>query len=313
MTLSPPQFNPDNPRLARLRLLFGDAGLNKLAHSTVMVVGLGGVGGACAEAIARGGVGTLLLIDADVVEESNLNRQAVAWVSTVGKPKTKVMAEMVRDINPDISVHTRAEFLTKDNANSVLDSFPTPDYVLDCIDTISAKLAIAQWCAERGIYLISAMGAANKLDPTQLRFAPLHKTKNCPVAKAVREGAKKRGIRGVEVLYSPEDPVAVVAVGAGDAAASGPGHEGAEQDGSQDPLHAAPQNNKAQKLGSTSFMPPILGEMIAGRALLRLVGRLEYPNPPRLSARAHEELAARHPEAGADAGGADQHGVTDVA
>ena len=133
-------------RFARLALLLGKEGLARLAEARVFVLGLGGVGSSCAEALARGGVGTLLLLDGDTVEESNINRQALAFVSTVGKSKVEVMQAMIADIDSDCRVETRDVFLTPDNLNEVLSSFPRPDYVVDCIDTVSQKLGIAAWC-----------------------------------------------------------------------------------------------------------------------------------------------------------------------
>lgn len=246
-------------RHARLKLILGEEGLEKLYGSTVMVLGLGGVGSAAAEALARGGVGHLIVLDRDVVDESNINRQALAFTSTIGKVKADVMAGMIREISPECEVTAVKAYLDKDDIDGVLGQFPRPDYVLDCIDTISQKLAIAHWCAERHIPLLSSMGAANKLDPSRLRFANIKRTLNCPMSRVIRLQSIKRGIRGLEVLFSDE-----VAFKVDNPAA----------------------RTKGETLGSMSYMPPIMGQMLAGKAIRRLAGLEPFPTPPRL-ARAH--------------------------
>ena len=242
-------------RLARLHLVLGDAGLAALDAATVMVLGLGGVGSACAEALARGGVGRLIILDGDTVAESNINRQAVAYLSTLGRPKTEVMGELIADINPDCTVLAQQEFLTVDGAAATLDGFPRPDYVIDCIDTISQKLAVAQWCAERELRLLASMGAANKLDPCRLSFAEVQETRHCPLCRVIRRECRVRGIQGLEVLFSDETPVKVAATGW----------------------------TKAESLGSMSYMPPIMGKMLAGTAIRRLSGLEPLPPPPTLA------------------------------
>lgn len=249
-------------RHARLRLLLGDDGLTQLNSATVMVLGLGGVGSACAEALARGGVGNLILLDRDTVEASNINRQAIAFTSTIGRVKAEVMAEKILDINPSCNVTAQHVFLTPDNVPAVLDALPQPDYVLDCIDTVSQKLAVAHWCASNGIPLISSMGAANRLDPTQLKFANLRKTSVCQLSKVMRLECNKRRIKGVEVLFSTEVPAK--------------------------PAHGT---TKAETLGSMSYMPPIMGMMIAGAVIRRLSGLEPMPRPPRLFRTREEALA----------------------
>ncbi|MBC2681011.1 tRNA threonylcarbamoyladenosine dehydratase [Corynebacterium anserum] len=242
-------------RLARLRLLLKDDGLDKLASSTVMVLGLGGVGSACAEALARGGVGNLIVVDRDTVEESNINRQAVAYMSTLGQPKAEVMERIIADINPDCQVTAAQMYLTKEDVGTVLEEFPRPHYVLDCIDTVSQKLAVAQWCAQQNIPLLSSMGAANRLDPTLLKFAKIEKTLNCPLSRDIRHECKRRGIRGLEVLFSTEVAFKVD---------KAPG-----------------AMSKGETLGSMSYMPPIMGKMMAGLVIRRLAGFESIPTPPR--------------------------------
>ena len=242
-------------RFERLKLLLGDEGLAQLQGATVMVVGLGGVGSSCAEALARGGVGTLILLDRDVVEESNINRQALAFVSTLGQEKAQVMEAMVRDINPDCTTIARNVSLTRDNVAEVFSQLPRPDYVIDCIDTVIAKLEIAQWCAENRVHLLSSMGGGNKLDPSYLKFSKIQKTHNCPLSKAVRQECIERRIRGLEVLYSNQEPFHIADKGSG---------------------------TKAETLGTMSYMPPIMGQMLAGKVIRRLVGFEEKPLAPRI-------------------------------
>lgn len=245
----------ESERFARLRLLFKNEGLQKLQDATVMVLGLGGVGSACAEALARGGVGNLIVLDRDVVEESNINRQALAFTSTLGKVKAQVMEGMIKEIQPDCKVIAEQVFLTPQNIAETLDRFPRPDYVIDCIDTISQKLAVYRWAAENGIHLLASMGAANRLDPTLLEFSTIHKTYNCSMSRVIRSECRKRRIHGVEVLFSTELPFAVEKTGG---------------------------NTKGETLGSMSYMPPIMGQMLAGKVIRQLAGMEEIPTPPYL-------------------------------
>lgn len=249
-------MQPADDRFSRLRLVLGSGGLEALERSTIMVLGLGGVGSSSAGALARGGVGTLILLDRDVVEESNINRQAIAFQSTVGRVKADVMSEMVADINPQCTTFAQQVFLTPENIPSALDTWPRPDYVIDCIDTMSQKLSVARWCAERGVPLVASMGAANKLDPRHLQFADVHSTRNCPMSRAMRKECRRRGIDSLEVLFSSELPVKV------------------EHDGSR---------SKGATLGSMSYMPPIMGQMLAGLVIRRLAGLEAMPQPPCLS------------------------------
>lgn len=250
-------------RLQRLALLLQEKGIQKLNLSRVLVLGLGGVGSSCVEALARGGVGHLALLDGDVVEESNINRQAIAFTSTVGHAKAEVMREMVRAINSDCDVDARKQFLTRENTADVLDSFAKPDVVLDCIDTVSQKLEIAEWCAHRQIPLLSAMGAANKRDPMALRFSPVEKTYNCPLSKVMRRECRKRGISQLEVIFSTEPPFNPHSLQTSPVTKTGT------------------RPAKAETLGSMSYMPPIMGQMMAGKVICRLAGLEEMPKPPR--------------------------------
>ena len=239
----------------RLLLILGEERLARLAQARVMVLGLGGVGSSCAEALARGGVGSLVLVDRDVVAPSNINRQALAFQSTIGRPKADVMAEMVRDINPSCEVTAVHAFVDKDSVPDQLGALPRPSYVVDAIDTVSQKLAIAAWCQEQGIPEVSAMGGANKLDPCRLRFAPIEKTQVDPLARIVRKECRKRGIRGLTVLYSDEQP--------------------REAEGKRDVIdeHGFVREG-ASILGTMSYFPPIMGQMLAGYVLRDLAGLL---------------------------------------
>ena len=237
----------------RLLLILGEERLARLAHARVMVLGLGGVGSSCAEALARGGVGSLVLVDRDVVAPSNINRQALAFHSTLGKPKAEVMAAMVDDINPACEVCAVQTFIDKDRIAEQLGALPRPDFVVDAIDTVSQKLAIAAWCQAEGIAEVSSMGGANKLDPTRLRFAPIEKTQVDPLARIVRKECRKRGIRRLTVLYSDEQP--------------------REAEGKRDAIDEHGFVREGQSiLGTMSYFPPIMGQMLASYVIRSLVG-----------------------------------------
>lgn len=241
-------------RLSRLKLLLKEEGLINLNQATVMVLGLGGVGSSCATALARGGVGNLIILDRDVVEESNINRQFVAFYSTIGRVKVDVMTELIHDINPDCHVIGKQVFLTKETVAQELSKLPRPDYIIDCIDTVSQKLAVAEYCTTNQIPLLSSMGAANKLDPTRLKFDYIEKTNYCRLSKVIRQECRKRGIGQLEVLYSNEIRPQIKTVSGG---------------------------TKAQTLGSMSYMPPIVGQMLAGKVILRLSGLEPFKVTPK--------------------------------
>ena len=237
----------------RLKLILGEKGLAKLASSCVMVLGLGGVGSACAEALARGGVGTLVLVDRDVVTPSNINRQSLAFQSTLGRPKAEVMREMVLDINPECKVVAEQFFIDKDRVAEQLGALPRPDYVVDAIDTIAQKLSIAAWCQEEGLPLVSAMGGANKFDPTRLRFSRIEKTEIDPIARVVRKEARKRGIGSFTALWSDEQP-----------------HEA---EGKWDVIDEKGFVREGESiLGTMSYFPPIMGQMLASWVIRKIVG-----------------------------------------
>ncbi len=231
---------------SKLELIMGAEGVARVASSCVMVLGLGGVGSNCTEALARGGVGSFVLVDHDIVQESNINRQAIAFMSTLGRKKTDVMAAMIADINPNAQVITLDEFVLQENVAALMDAWaPRVDYVVDAIDTISTKLALAEYADAHDVPLISSMGAANKLYPECFHVSDIYQTKNCPLCRIMRKEGRKRGIRKLKVLYSCEEPVAVEV------------REGATR-------------RERSNLGTASYVPPIMGQMIAGEVLREL-------------------------------------------
>ncbi len=236
--------------LEKLELIMGSEGLARLADSTVMVLGLGGVGSNCVEALARGGVGRLVVVDHDVVQASNINRQAIAFRSTLGRRKTDVTRAMVADINPCARVEAIDAFVLAQDVPRLLGAYrDEADYVVDAIDTVSTKLAIAEYADREGIRLISSMGAANKLRPECFRVADVYETSNCPLCRIMRKEGRKRGIRSLRVLYSCEQPVKV-------------------------PVRAGAARRERSNLGTASYVPPIMGQMIAG-AVIRVLAGLE--------------------------------------
>lgn len=227
--------------------MIGEEGLARLAAARVAVFGLGGVGAACAEALVRGGVGAFLFVDKDEVEPSNINRQAIAFLSTVGQRKVDVMRAMALDINPEADIETLDAFVRRETLGELLEPFARPDYIVDALDTLTAKTALALYASERGIPIVSSMGGANKTDPTQLAFADLVDTRVCPMCREMRKIARDNGIDHLQVLYSSERPVPVAA------------QKGAER-------------SEKTELGTMSYFPPIMGQMIAGYVTRRIVG-----------------------------------------
>lgn len=192
------------PWMGRTRLLLGDQKLEKLIDAHVLVTGLGGVGGICAEMIARAGVKRMTIVDGDVVEETNRNRQVPALLSTDGMYKTEIMAQRLRDINPDIELTVVTDFLKNDKIPQLLDSAKF-DYAVDCIDTLSSKVWYIKECMDRNIPLVSSMGAGDKVDPTQIQVTDLSKTYNCKLAFYVRKRLRKLHIhKGFKIVFSAE-------------------------------------------------------------------------------------------------------------
>lgn len=233
-------------RYSRSDILLGEGSAALLRKKHVAVFGLGGVGSYAVEALIRAGIGEITLIDKDVYTESNLNRQLYALPSTVGQKKTAVAAARVTEIDPSVKVHTVDAFILPETVEAL--PFHTWNYIVDAIDTVSAKLAIATRAAMLGIPMISAMGAGNKLDPTAFRVAPIEKTRACPLARVMRTELAKRGVRGLKAVYSEETP-----------------HKSTLID---------PESGKPVP-GSCSFVPSAVGLIMAGEVVKDLLKRSE--------------------------------------
>ena len=247
---------------SRTELLIGAEGMELLKGSSVMVFGVGGVGSHCIEALARSGIGKLILIDNDTVSLTNINRQSIAYHSTVGQFKTLVMKERIRDIDPSINVKTYETFVLPENLGRLLDQEEETgagkiDYIVDAIDTVSAKLALAEEAQRRGIRLISSMGTGNKLHPELFEIDDLSKTSVCPLCRVMRRELKQRAIQHLKVLYSKENP--------GDTG----GRETGEEPGVRRSIP-----------GSISFVPPTAGLLIAGEVIRELAGLDESSDRP---------------------------------
>lgn len=232
---------------SRTELLIGREGMNRLKNTSVMVFGVGGVGSHCIEALARSGVGKLILIDNDTVSLTNINRQSIAYHSTVGRYKTKVMKERIHDICPEIEVVTYEMFVLPDNIGTF---FSEPvDYIVDAIDTVTAKLALVQLAKEKNIPIISSMGTGNKLHPEMFEVTDIYKTSVCPLCKVMRKELKARGIKRLKVLYSKEIPVDI-----------------------SERVTEEEKGNRRSLPGSISFVPPVAGLIIAGEVIRELAG-----------------------------------------
>ena len=239
---------------ARSALLIGREGVEKLRMTRVALFGVGGVGGYVAEALARSGVGTLDLFDPDRVAETNLNRQIVALHSTLGRPKAEAMAERLRDIDPNLRVNVFPLFYLPENAEQV--DFSVYDYIVDAVDTVAAKLDLAQQAYRRGIPIISAMGAGNRLDPTQLRVGDVFETQNCPLARVMRRELRKRGVPALQVAYSLEPALKPLT------------REAAELQAET----AASVSPRRDTPGSMAFVPASMGMAIAAQVVRNLAG-----------------------------------------
>ena len=244
-------------QFSRTELLFGKEAMDKLAGSKVAVFGIGGVGGYVCEALVRSGVGAFDLIDDDKVCLTNLNRQIIATRSTVGKYKTDVMRDRMLDINPNVEVEVHKCFFLPENAD---DSY---DYVVDAVDTVTAKIALVMKCKEKNIPIISSMGAGNKLDGSQFKVADIYKTKVCPLAKVMRRELKKRGVKKLKVVYSeeiPTRPIEDMAISCRNNCICPPGAE-----------HKCTERRDIP--GSVAFVPSVAGLIIAGEVAKDLIRR----------------------------------------
>ena len=190
--------------MSRTQLLLGDEQLSKLINANVLVVGLGGVGGICAEMIARAGVGRMTIIDADVVEASNRNRQVPALVSTDGMSKAQVLGERLLDINPNLDINVIDQFLNAENRDALLNGVKF-DYAVDCIDTLTPKVHFIKYCLDHGIPIASSMGAGARVDPSMIKVVDISETYNCKLAYYVRKKLHAQGIfNNIKVVFSPE-------------------------------------------------------------------------------------------------------------
>ncbi len=223
----------------RTGLLIGDGNVDNLADAKVAVFGVGGVGGYVVEALARSGVGRFVLIDKDTVSVTNINRQIIALHSTVGRPKVQVMKERILDINPDAKVETKECFFLPDNADEF--DFSEYSYVVDAVDTVTAKLEIIVRAKEAKVPVISSMGAGNKLDPTRFQVTDIYKTSVCPLAKVMRRELKKRGIKKLKVVFSTEEAIT--------------------------PGRVVSEEGRRATPGSVAFVPSVAGLIIAGEVI----------------------------------------------
>lgn len=233
----------------REAMLLGEDAIQKLNNSYVALFGLGGVGSYTAEALARSGVGKILLVDNDVVSRSNINRQLCALQSTVGKYKVDVVAERLLDINPDLIVEKCYDFVLPENISSF--DFQNFDYVIDAIDTVSAKIAIIQSANENNVPMISCMGTGNKLDPTALTVTDITKTSVCPLARVMRRELKKRGISHLKVVFSTEEP----------------------QEQKYVPENKNTAESKKIPPASIAFVPSVAGLIASGEAIKTLIAK----------------------------------------
>ena len=240
----------------RTQLVVGKKGIDKLKNSTVAIFGIGGVGSFSTEALCRAGVGTLILIDNDVVDITNLNRQILATKDTVDKPKVEVMKERILTINPNCNVIIHKIFVTPENAHEIIGK--DIDYVVDAIDTITAKLALIEICYKNEIPIMSSMGTGNKIDPTQFKVADIYKTKICPLAKVMRYELKKRQIKKLKVVYSEELPIE-------------PKLDEFAENGETKEEVLKKFTTKRQVPASISFVPPVAGMIIASQVVKDLV------------------------------------------
>lgn len=224
-------------RFSRTKIILGEEGVEKLRKARVAVFGAGGVGSFLIEALARAGIGHLDIIDSDKVEPSNINRQLIALTSTVGRYKTEVVAERIKDINPDAEVTLHTLFYLPENADRF--NFAEYDYIADAIDSVTGKISLILEAEKAGTPIISCMGAGNKLDPSKFKIDDIYSTSVCPLARVMRHELKKRGIKKLDVLYSTETPAVKT--------------------------HDTP--------GSLSFVPSVAGLMIAGHIIRNLTGK----------------------------------------
>ncbi len=225
----------------RSAAMLGEESIHRLQKAHVLVFGLGGVGGHAAETLCRGGIGSLSLVDSERFDNSNCNRQIFATQETIGMPKTEAAKQRLLSIQPDCNVQTYSFFYGKDNNPDCL--FDNVDYILDAIDTVSAKMNLIEEAQRRNIPIVSCMGTGNKLDPTRFRVADINHTKVCPLARVIRNECRKRGIKKLKVVYSEEEPVSAI----------------------------IPSENGRHAPGSVSFVPGVAGMILAGEIIKDII------------------------------------------
>lgn len=238
-----------DPRFSRTKRLLGNSAMERLAHARVAVFGIGGVGGAVVEALARGGVGTLDLIDHDTVSITNINRQLIATTESIGRLKIDVAKERILSINPKAIVHTYPTFYLPETASSF--HFENYDYVVDAIDTVTGKINLIMQAYESHTPIISSMGTGNKLNPALFEVEDIYKTSVCPLAKVMRKELSKRGIPHLKVVYSKEIPLTPLE--------------------EEEPDTSVPELPRKRTPGSTSFVPPVAGYILASEVIKDLI------------------------------------------
>lgn len=247
--------------LERTELLLGSKPLDRLKNANILVVGLGGVGAYAAEMICRAGVGKMTIVDGDVVEETNRNRQLPALISTNGKPKAEILAKRFRDINPEIELTVVNDFIRDEKTIELLESQPF-DYVVDAIDTLSPKVFLIKHSLQLGLNVVSSLGAGGKLDPSKVQVADLSKSYNCKLGRMLRKRLSKLGIKkGVKVVFSPEE----IAEGA---------------------VRLEEGQNKKSSVGTISYMPPVFGCFVASVVITNLLNEkagTRYPAEKEIS------------------------------
>ncbi len=253
-------------QFSRTQLLLGEAGMERLRNARVAIFGIGGVGGYVCEALVRSGIGAFDLVDNDTVSFSNLNRQIIATHDTLGRFKTDVMRERMLSINPEVSIRVHPCFFLPENAEDF--PFEEYDYVVDAVDTVTAKIELILQAQAAGVPVISAMGAGNKLDPGRMKVADIYDTKICPLARVMRRELKKRGVEHLKVVYSEEEPVKANAAGKEEPVKANAARNPEVKE--TDQADAAPAKRSIP--GSTAFVPAVCGLLIAGEIVKELAG-----------------------------------------
>ena len=233
----------------RTKRLLGEKAMGRLENSHVAVFGIGGVGGHAAEALVRSGIGKITIVDSDEVAESNINRQLIATTKSIGRKKVEVMKEHLEEINPEVEVHVYDCFFLPETREQF--DFTAYDYVIDAVDTVTAKLALVEACQDANVPIVSSMGAGNKLDPTAFEVTDIYKTSVCPLAKVMRKELKSRGIKHLKVVYSKEIPLEPI---------------------EDEAFVSDEKRSRRATPGSIAFVPSVAGLILAGEVIKDLAG-----------------------------------------